>query len=119
MSRHAILQSMFEKLFGGGERKRSPEAAERIVKKTVSRELEQGVNGTTIYLAFTAAQRENQGKKLGLTNNYLLNIVKDAAFTLSGAIEDSMYGGPDQTFANIEAEITKIRNGLSDEEKRS
>lgn len=110
---------MFKKLFGGAEQKRSPEAAERIIKKTVSRELEQGVNGATIYLAFTAAQRENQEKKLGMANNYLLNIVKDTAFALSGAIEDSLYGGPEQTIANIEAEITKIRNGLSDEEKRS
>ena len=110
---------MFEKLFGGGERERSPEAAERIIKKAVSRELEQGVNGATIYLAFTAARRENQDKKLEMANNYLLNIVKDAAFAMSSAIEESMYGGPDQTFANIEAEITKIRNSLSDEEKRS
>ena len=107
---------MFEKFF---ERKRSPEKAERIVKKVVGRELEQGVNGVTIYLAFTAARRENRDKKLGMTNNYLLNIVKEAAFGMSGAIEDSMYGGPDQTFANIEAEITKIRNELSDEDKRS
>lgn len=109
---------MFEKFFGG-ERKKSPEAAERIIKKIVGRELEQGVNRATIYLAFTAAQRENRDKKLGMTNNYLLNIVKDTAFGMSSAIEDSMYGGPEQTFANIEAEITKIRNGLSDEEKRS
>lgn len=70
-------------------------------------------------MAFTAAQRENQEKKLGLTNNYLLNIVKDTAFAMSSTIEDSMYGGPDQTFANIESEITKIRNGLSDKEKSS
>ncbi len=107
---------MFGKFF---ERKRGPKEAERIVKKVVGRELEQGVNGATIYLAFTAAQRENQDKKLGMANNYLLNIVKEVAFATSGAIEDSMYGGPEQTFANIEAEITKIRNGLSDEEKRS
>lgn len=109
---------MFGKFFGG-ERKKSPEAAERIVKKVVGRELEQGVNGSTIYLAFIAAQKENHDKKLGMTNNYLLNIVKEAAFGMSSAIEDSMYGGPEQTFANIEAEITKIRNRLSDEEKRS
>ena len=89
------------------------------MKKVVGRELGQGVNGATIYLAFTAAQRENRDKKLGMTNNYLLNIVREAAFGMSGAIEDNMYGGPDQTFANIEAEITKIRNGLNDEEKRS
>ena len=106
---------MFERFF---ERKRSSEEAERIVKKAVGRELKQGVNGATIYLAFTAARRENRDKKLGMTNNYLLNIVKEAAFGMSGAIEDRMYGGPNQTFANIEAEITKIRNGLSDEEKR-
>ncbi len=107
---------MFEKLF---ERKRSPEEGEQIVNKIVVRELKQGVNGATIYLAFTAAQRENRDKKLGITNNYLLNIVKETAFGMSGAIEDSLYGGPDQTFANIEAEITNIRNKLSDEEKRS
>ena len=107
---------MFGKFF---ERKRSLEEAERIIKRIVGRELEQGVNGATIYLAFTAARRENQDKKLRMANNYLLNIVKDAAFGMSSTIEDSMYGGPEQTFANIEAEITKIRNGLSDEEKRS
>ncbi|MDP1707295.1 MAG: hypothetical protein Q8L30_01965 [bacterium] len=107
---------MFGKFF---ERKRSPEEAERIVKKVVGRELEQGVNGATIYLAFISARKENQDKKLGMANNYLLNIVKDAAFAMSSVIEDSMYGGADQTFANIEVEIAKIRNGLSDEEKRS
>lgn len=89
------------------------------MRRVVEQELEQGINGPAIYMAFTAAQKENQGKKLGLTNNYLLNIVKDSAFGMSSAIEDSMYGGPEQTFANIEAEIIKIRNGLSDEEKRS
>jgi len=107
---------MFEKFF---ERKRSPEEAERIIKKIVARELEQEVNSSTIYLAFTVAQKENQGKKLEMTNNYLLNIVKDLAFGMSNVFEDSMYGGPGQTFANIEAEITKIRNRISDEEERS
>ncbi|MDP2665108.1 MAG: hypothetical protein Q8P23_00450 [bacterium] len=109
---------MFEKFFSG-ERKKSPEAAERIIKKVVERELSFGVNGPAIYMAFTAARKENQDKKLGMANNYLLNIVKDTAFAMSDAIEDSLYGGPDQTFANIEAEITRIRNGLSDQEKRS
>jgi len=110
---------MLEKLFSRIGRERSPEEAERIIKKIARHELVQGVNGPTIYVAFTVAQKENQEKKLGMTNNYLLNIVQDVAIESSGIIEDSLYGSPEQTVENIKTEITKIRSELSEEERKS
>jgi len=103
---------MFKNYF---ERNKTPEQAERQLKKIAKKELSNGVNGSSIYLAFNAVREANQTSKL----NYLLNIVKDTAMAMSGAIEDSMYGGAEQTFANINAEIQKLRNDLTDKEKRT
>lgn len=101
------------------ERRKTPESSEKKIIKIAAKELSNGVNGPSIYLAFNAAQKENQVRKLGLANNYLLNIVKDVALSMSDTIEDSMYGGSDQTFANIDTEIKKLRERLTDEEKRT
>lgn len=106
---------MFERFFGGAK---SPESGERLIQKVIGRELSKGVNGVTLYLAFEAAQEENRSKNLGLTNNHMLNLTRDIAIGMSGAIEDSMYGGREQTIANINAEIEKFRSSLSDEERR-
>ena len=106
---------MFEKFFGNS---RGAEKGERLIQKIVAQELSRGINGPALFLAFKAAQKKNKEENLWLTNNHLLNITKNAAMGLSGAIEDSMYGGPEQTVANINGEIDRLRNELSDEEKR-
>lgn len=107
---------MFENYF---EKNKTPEQAEKQLRKIAKKELSNGVNGTSIYLAFKAVREKNQDSKQKLANNYLLNIVKDTAIATSGAIEDSLYGGPEQTFANINAEIQQLREKLTDKEKRT
>ncbi len=108
---------MFERLFGGLQ---NPENKERLIQRAISKEIAKvGVNLPGLHLAFEAAKKENADKKLGLTNNHLLNIVRDVAIGMSSAIEDSMYGGIEQTMSNIEAGIKKLREGLSDEEQRT
>ncbi len=100
---------MFEKLFGHKEKETSPEKAEHMVKKVIIYELKDGVNGATMYNAFTAAREENKRKNLGLTDNLLLNSTRDAALAFSGTIEDSLYGGVEKTNALIYSEIEKFR----------
>ena len=107
---------MFEKFFNSPK---SPEDAERKIQKIVSKELSIGINGPSIFNAFKSAQRENTERSFGLTNNHLLNIVKDSATGLSSVIEDSLYGGPEQTLANINSEIERLRRELTGEEKGS
>lgn len=107
---------MFEKFFNSPK---SPEDAERRIQKIVSKELSIGINSPSIFNAFKSAQKENTEKNLGLTNNHLLNIVKDTALGMSSAIEDSIYGGSEQTMANINGEIDRLRRELPDEEKSS
>lgn len=111
-----MLNDMFERLF---RTPKSSEESERRIEKVVERELSQGINAPMLYLAFKAAQEENKTKKLGLTNNYLLNIVRDMAIGLSSEIEDVMYGGVEQTVANINSEIDKLRQELTEEERGS
>lgn len=110
---------MFENLFGKKEKIISLEQGEKIAKKAIEKELSYGINRSTMYLAFKVAREENEAKKLGLTNNHLLNIIKDSALGMSGDIEDAMYGGPEQTAANINAEIISLRESLTDEERSS
>ena len=109
---------MFGNLFGFKEGK-TPEEAEHLVRKVAERELGDGVNGPAIYRAFEVAREENEEKGLGLTNNHLLNITKDAALGMSSVIEDTLLGGPDQTSENINAEIDRLREGLTEEERKS
>ena len=108
--------NMFEKLFGTPK---SPEEIERQIKKVIANEFSIGVNGPAMFNAFNAARKENADKKLGLTNNHLLNIVRDVAIANSSSIEDSMYGGIEQTLANIDSEINQLRKELTDEERTS
>lgn len=107
---------MLEKFFG--QKPKGPEEVERIVTKIVSKEFSSfGVNEPAIHNAFKAARAENEQKGFGLTNNHLLNIIKECAHGQSSAIEDTMYGGAEQTFANINAAIENIRKSLSEEEQ--
>jgi len=110
---------MFEDLFGGKEKSISLEEGEKLIKKVVERELSNNVNRITMHLAFKKAREENETKKLGLTNNHLLNIVEKLATGISSTIEDTLYGGPEQTSANIENEIANLRKSLTDEERAS
>ena len=105
---------MFEKLFG---KQKSPEEMESHLRKVIAKEFSIGVNGPAIFNAFTAAQKENTDKKLGFTNNHLLNVVRDAAIASSTSIEDAMYGGAEQTLANINSEINQLREELPKEEQ--
>lgn len=108
---------MFERLFGTPK---SPEGKERVIQKVAEKEIsELGVNSPGLWNAWEAVRKENMDKKLGLTNNHLLNIVRDTAIAFSGSIEDSMYGGVEQTLANIDAEINRFRQELTDEERRA
>lgn len=108
---------MFERLFGGPK---TPENKERLIQEAVEKKIsELGINSPGLYMAFLTARNINQENKLGLTNNRLLNIVKDAAQALSSPIEDSMYGGIEKTMENIDMEIDKLRKELTDEERRS
>ncbi|MBI2063553.1 MAG: hypothetical protein HYT65_00980 [Candidatus Yanofskybacteria bacterium] len=105
---------MFERFFHSPK---NPEEGERLIQKVVGQELSLGINAPMLWRAFKAAQKENKTRNLGMTNNQLLNITKDMAIGLSGEIEDSMYGGLEQTIANINKEIEKLRDELTDEER--
>lgn len=109
---------MFEKFFA--PKPKGPESAEMEMTKIAGREISRiGVNGPGIQMAFEAAKKENGEKNYGLTNNHLLNIVRDCARGQSSVMDDVMYGGAEQTFANIDAEIESIRKSLSEEEQGS
>jgi hypothetical protein len=104
---------MFEKFFGP----KSPEEVEKSLELLASKEFEIGVNGPSMFHAFNAVREENRAKGFGLTNNHLLNIVRDCAISNASSIEDSMYGGHEQTLANINSEIEKLRQELPEEER--
>lgn len=109
---------MLEKFFTS--KPKSPEEVEGDLIKIAGKEFSKiGVNGPAIHMAFEAIQKENVEKNLGLTNNHLLNIVKNCAYGQSDVMDDQMYGGAEQTFANIDGEIENIRRGLSEEEQGS
>lgn len=107
---------MFERLF---KTQKNQEESERRIEKIVIRELSKGINKAGIYFAFKAAQKENETKNLGLTNNFLLNKIKDMAAKMISVIESNMYGGMEQAMANINSEIEKIRQGLTEEERKN
>ncbi|GEM_PF-6539094 len=110
---------MFENLFSKKEKIISLEEGEKLAKKVIEKELSRTIDRPSMHNAFKKAREENESKKLGLTNNHLLNIIKESALGMSGDIEDMMYGGPEQTAALINAEITNLRESLTDEERSS
>jgi|SRR3989344_1435480 len=108
---------MFERFFN--KESKESEDPERILAKIANEEFSKtGVHGSAIHMAFRAVQEENIERDFGLTNNHLLNIVKNCAYGQSDVGEDLLYGGPGQTFATIDQEIKRIRDGLSEEEQR-
>ncbi len=107
---------MFEKLFGGSK---NPEDIEKKIQKVIAEELAIGINGPAMFHAFNAAKKENTDNNLGLTNNALLNIVKDSAIEMASSIEDVLMGGREQVIANINSEIERLRGDMTEEEQKS
>jgi hypothetical protein len=104
---------MFEKFFGP----KNEEQMEKSLSDAASKELEIGVNASTMFHAFNAVKEENKNKGYGFTNNRLLNIIRDCAIEHTSAIEDSLMGGREQIVANINSEIERLRQDLPEEER--
>jgi hypothetical protein len=104
---------MFEKF----RTPKTPEQIEQSLGVIAGKELEIGVNGPSMFHAFNAVRKENEEKNYGLTNNYLLNVVKDCALGQANEIENSLMGGREQVEANINAEIDRLRRDLPEEER--
>lgn len=110
---------MFENFFGP----KTPEQNEEILRKTAEKVFKRGVNKATIYLALQALEqkvedlkKKNNSTPLDITNDYLLNIVRNEALMASSAIEDAMYGGANNTNQLIKEEIESLREELGEGE---
>ena len=104
--------TMFERFF---DISKNPEQIEKHLKKLAEEELTGVVNAPSMNLAFDKIKRENKSKAFGLTDEQLLEIVKDTAVDLSTPVEDFFYGGHKQTIKKIELEIEHLRQGLTKE----
>lgn len=105
---------MFERFFNSPK---NPEDAERRIQGIVSKELSEGVDGNSVRRSFKMAKNINSSFKSGLTNNHILNIVRNIAVASIGPMERMMYGGADNAINNIDMEINSLRKSLTDEEK--
>ncbi len=98
---------MFEKLFG----KQEATPREKL-SSVIEKELSIGVDQPSIIRAFESARKKNVDEVLGLSTEQILDIVRDTAITLSGPIEDTLYGGANQTVNNILSEIDRLKKEM-------
>jgi hypothetical protein len=101
---------MFEKFF---DISKNPDRIEKHLKEMAEGELSGAVNAPSINVAFDLIKRENKNKEFGLTNDQLLDIVKESSIKQSTAVEDFFYGGHEKAIQNINLEIERLRNSLT------
>lgn len=106
---------MFERFFGQKSEEQREQQIEKSLFKIADKQLEDGVNSSTMYLALKALMEENETKGLGIHKNRLLNIVRDSALANASAIEDTLMGGSERVEANIMTEIEKLRKKITQE----
>lgn len=74
-----------------------------------------GANYPGIHSAYRAATELNTQKKLGLTRNHILNILRDEALSArTPGVDDMMFGSHDEHLELINNEIENIRKEEQD-----
>ncbi len=107
---------MFEKFFGP----KNIDDIERDVSQIIHRELGEAINGPALARAFRAVKEKNEADKLGLTNNHLLNLVKEVAIGQITSMDEALlHLKPEQIQQLVTREIDSIRKTLSPEEQKS